>query len=267
MSTIRFHIGAHKTASTHLQMMLLSARLRAGTRYVPLKRLRRTLISPVRKRRPRLPWHRWYGGTWLFSDENVLDTTQAALRMYPEPARTLRYFLDCDLSLFLCVRRYDTFLASAYGEGLWRHRSRPFLSDLPQRRWPDVVSDLQRALPGVPVHLWCYEDYREHAHAVAQYYADGAIEAFGAPPVEHPKSGFSGRAVAEMAQFSARRPRKAEVLALRARYPIGPDAPRFDPWTPAQREQMREMYEEDLLRLAGMAELWRPGARTESPVE
>ncbi|HKK03141.1 MAG TPA: hypothetical protein VKA17_04375 [Gammaproteobacteria bacterium] len=259
MSTIRFHIGAHKTASTHLQMTLLGARLREGTRYVPLKRLRRTLVSPVRKRRPRLPWHRWYGGTWLFSDENVLGTTQDALRMYPEPARALRYFLDCGLSLFFCVRRYDTFLASAYGESLWRRRARPFPPELPQRRWPDVVSELQRDLPGVPVRLWCYEDYREHAQAVVQYYAGGAVEAFGAPPAEDPKSGFSARAVAEMAQFRARRPRKAEVLALRARYPIGPDSPRFDPWTAEQRARMREMYQEDLARLTDMAEFWRPG--------
>lgn len=263
MATIRFHIGAHKTASTHLQMTLARARLREGTRYVPLRRLRRTLISPVRKHRPRLPWHRWYGGTWLFSDENVLGTTRDALQMYPDPARALRYFLDSGLSVFLCVRHYDTFLASAHSESLWRNPYRPFPAEPPQRRWPEVVSDLQRALPGVPVHLWCYEDYREHAQAVAQYFADGAIENFGAPLAEDPKSGFSARAVAEMTHFSKRRPRKAEVLALRARYPIGPDSPRFDPWTPAQRATMREMYEEDLLRLAGMVEFWRPGAGTQ----
>lgn len=258
MSRIRFHIGAHKTATTHLQLTLARCRLAPGTRYVPLKRLRRTLISPVRKGRPRLPWHRWYGGTWLFSDENVLGTTEQALMLYPDPAHALRYFLDSGLSIFLCVRRYDSFLASAYGERLWRHPFRPFVPEMPSRRWPDVVRDLQQTLPGAPVFVWCYEDYGDHARAIAQFYADGSIQAFGAELEEQPKTGFSARAVAELARFTDSRPSKSQVLELRRRFPVGPDHPRFDPWTPAQRRELATMYEQDLRVLVEMARLWRP---------
>jgi hypothetical protein len=258
MSDIRFHIGAHKTATTHLQMTLAGCAFAAGTRYVPLKRLRVTLTSPVRNGRPRIPWHRWHKGTWLFSDENILGTTENSLRMYPDPARDLRYFLDCGLSVFLCVRRYDTFLASAYGERLWRHRYRPFEAVPPARRWPDVLRDLQDGLPGVPVHVWRYEDYREHAAAIAQFYAGGAIEAFGPPLEEDPKSGFSARAVEAMARFSDRRPRKTQVLAIRSANPIGPNSPRFNPWSEAQQAELAAMYAADLEALAQMATLWTP---------
>jgi hypothetical protein len=258
MTQIRFHIGAHKTATTHLQMTLARATFTPGTRYVPVKRLRVALVSPVRKGRLRLPWHRWYAGTWLFSDENVLGTTENSLRMYPDPAHALRYFLDCELSLFLCVRRYDTFLASAYGERLWRHRYQPFAAALPARRWPDVIHDLQRDLPGVPVYVWRYEDYRENAAAIMQFYAGDAIADFGAPLEQDPKSGFSGRAVAEMVRFSAARPRKAQVLQLREEFPISESYPRFNPWSVEQQARLQEMYAEDLERIGQVAELWRP---------
>lgn len=259
MTQIRFHIGAHKTATTHLQLTLAGCSFAPGTRYVPLKRLRLTLVSLVRRGRPRLPWHRWYSGTWLFSDENILGTTANSLLMYPDPARHLGYFRDCELSIFLCVRSYDTFLASAYGERLWRHPYQPFPAEPPARRWTDVVADLQRGLPGVPIHCWRYEDYRDHAQEIARYYAGGAITGFGPPLREDPKSGFSAQAVEALARFSRRRPRKSEVLAIRDRFPIGPDSPRFDPWTEAARTRLREQYATDLETLAGRVELWRPG--------
>jgi hypothetical protein len=264
VSRIRFHIGAHKTATTHLQLTLAGSRLAPGTRYVPLKRLRVTLISPVRKGRPRLPWHRWYRGTWLFSDENILGTTEQALRLYPDPAKALRYFVDSGLSIFLCVRRYDSFLASAYGERLWRHPFRPFDPVVPVRRWPDVARDLQQALPGTPVFVWRYEDYGEHAKAIAQFYAGGSIEEFGPGLDEQPKTGFSARAVAELARYHSVRPTKAQVLALRQRFPAGDEFPRFDPWTPAQRGELAAMYEQDLHTLEQMVQLWRPAAATSS---
>lgn len=260
MSRIRFHIGAHKTATTHLQLTLAGCSFVAGTRYVPLKRLRRTLTSPVRKGRPHLPWHRWFGGTWLFSDENILGTTEQALQLYPDPARALRAFADCGLSVFLCVRCYDSFLASAYGERLWRHRYRPFSAELPSRRWTDVVAELQRELPAVPVFVWKYEDYRDHAREIAQHYAGGAISAFGPDLPLDPKSGFSAQAVAEMARFAQQRPAKAQVLQIRSRYPVSDAYPRFNPWSPVQQAQLREMYAEDLGALAPITELWTPAA-------
>lgn len=51
MTRTRFHIGAQKTATTHLQMTLRRCELAPGTRYMPLKRLRRLLTSRVRKGR------------------------------------------------------------------------------------------------------------------------------------------------------------------------------------------------------------------------
>lgn len=258
MTRIRFHIGAHKTATTHLQLTLAGSRLAPGTRYVPLKRLRRWLVSPVRKGRPRLPWHRWYRGTWLFSDENVLGTTADALRLYPEPAAALEYFADCDLSLFLCVRSYESFLPSAWGERLWHHAFQPFEAGLPVRRWTDLVADLKSALPGVPIHVWRYEHYREHAEAIARYYADDAIEDFPLRRPARPKSGFSARAVAELEPYAGTRVGKRRLQQVRARFPVGDSFPRFDPWSDGQKRELREMYQVDLERMSSMARVWQP---------
>ncbi|MBI3155074.1 MAG: hypothetical protein HYZ20_06670 [Burkholderiales bacterium] len=260
MTAIRFHIGAHKTATTHLQLTLAHCRLAPGTRYVPLGWLRRTLTSPVRHGRPHLPWQRWYGGTWLFSDENILGTTAQGLKLYPDPARALRHFADTGLSVFLCVRRYDEFLVSAWGERLWHHGFEPFAAELPARRWTDLVRDLRRDLRGVPVHVWRYEDYRIHAQSIAQHYAGGAIEAFGAPLAQDPKSGFSARAVQELADRGSRRVGKRELLALRAAHPVRTASERYDPWSAAQKDALAAMYDEDLASLRRMAELWLPPA-------
>lgn len=258
MTRIRFHIGAHKTATTHLQMTLAGCDLAAGTRFVPLKRLRRLLTSRVRKGRPILPWHRWYGGTWLFSDENILGATANALRMYPQPASALRYFADCELAIFLCVRSYDTFLPSAWGERLWHHPVMPFEAELPRRRWIDVVDDLQAALPGVAIHAWRYEDYRAHAAAIAQYYAEGAIERFPPPLESPPKSGFSARAVEELERYAGSKVGKRRLQRIRAQFPVGEAFPRFDPWSEEQRRTLESMYDEDVARLRDRVEVWLP---------
>lgn len=260
MTRIRFHIGAHKTATTHLQMTLARCELARGTRYVPLKRLRRLLTSRVRKRRLVLPWHRWYRGTWLFSDENILGTTANALALYPDPAAALRYFADCELSIFLCVRHYETFLPSAWGERLWHHPVRPFRPVLPKRRWSDLVGDLQSALPDVPIRVWRYEDYREHAEAVIRYYAGGAVERLPGPLGARPKSGFSDRAVAELERHAGLKVGKGGLRAIRERFPVSDEYPRFDPWSEEQKRELGEMYAEDLAALEERVEVWRPGA-------
>lgn len=257
MTTIRFHVGAHKTASTHLQMMLSRCSFETGTRHVPLKRLRHTLITPVRKSRPRLPWHRWYKGTWLFSDENVLGTSANGLLIYPEPAKALRYFLDCRLSVFLCIRAYDTFLTSAWGERLWHHPFQPFVARPPQRRWADLVRDLQQALPGTPIHVWQYEDYREHARQIAQFFAGGAITDFGPPVETSPKSGFSGQAVQALSDCQGKRAGKSRILRAREQFPVSDRYPRFDPWSDALKAELSEMYTEDLRVIADIADLWQ----------
>lgn len=258
MTRIRFHIGAHKTATTHLQMTLAGCRLQAGTRYVPLKRLRRLLTSRVRKGPFVVPWHRWYNGTWLFSDENILGTTAEGLRIYPEPGQALKYFADCDLAVFLCVRSYDTFLPSAWGERLWHHPFQPFEATRPARRWSHVVEDLRAALPGVPIHVWRYEDYREHAEAIAQYYADDAIAAFPTATTARPKSGFSQAAVAAMARHAGARIGRRKLEAIRQRYPVGATNARFDPYTAPQKETLRACYDEDLNKISQQARIWTP---------
>jgi hypothetical protein len=258
MTRIRFHIGAHKTATTHLQMTLAGCRLAPGTRFVPLKRLRRWLTSPVRKGRPFLPWHRWYDGTWLLSDENILGNSANVRRMYLEPGRALSYFADCDLSLFMAIRSYETFLPSAWGERLWRHPFEPFEPAIPERRWTDIVADLQDALPGVPIQVWRYEDYRENAHAIIQAYAGGAVERFPPELPTPPKSGFSAAAIEALSRYAGRYPGRRRIRRIRQRYPVGDAHARFDPWTEEQKAILRALYAEDVEALRERVAFWTP---------
>lgn len=258
MTRIRFHIGAHKTATTHLQRTLARSRLAPGTCYVPLKRLRRLLTSPVRKGRPFFPWHRCYGGTWLFSDENILGNSINVRRMYREPASALKYFADCELELFLAIRSYETFLPSAWAERLWRHPFEPFEPAIPTRRWTDVIADLQSALPHVPIHVWRYEDYRSHAEAIIRFYADDAVQSLAPELAGRPKSGFSGRAIAELSEYAGRHPGRRRIRQIRRRFPVSEAFPRFDPWSAEQKATLQAMYAEDVAVLKRRVRFWTP---------
>jgi|GEM_PF-4905966 len=259
MTRIRFHIGAHKTATTHLQMTLAGCRLAPGTCYVPLKRLRRLLTTPVRKGRPFLPWHRWYRGTWLLSDENILGNSSNVRRMYEDPGRALQYFSDCRLELFMAIRSYDRFLPSAWAERLWRHPFEPFEPVIPRRRWTDVVADLQAALPGVPIHVWRYEDYQDQADSIIRAYSDGAVSAFSVRPSGRPKRGFSAKAIAHLSLYEGSYPGRLRIRQIRQRYPIGPEYPRFDPWSELQRAKLKAMYAEDVEALRDRVRFWQAG--------
>lgn len=108
--------------------------------------------------------------------------------------------------------------------------------ELPACRWTDLDDDLQSVLPGIPIHVWRYEDYRQHAEAIIRYYADDAIERFAPPTASRPKSGFPARGVAELQRFASKKVGKRHLHEIRERLPVSDADPRFDPWSEAQKK-------------------------------
>lgn len=121
-----------------------------------------------------------------------------------------------------------------------------------------MVADLQSDLPGVPIHVWRYEDYRAHSEAILRFYTEDAIERFAPPMQGRPKSGFSGRAVAELERHAGSKVGKRRLRAIRERFPVSREYPRFDPWSEAQKRRLGEMYAEDLAELEQRVDLWQP---------
>ncbi|MEO0682051.1 MAG: hypothetical protein AAF192_16730, partial [Pseudomonadota bacterium] len=141
----RIHLGAHKTATTHLQGALAARRkdlLRAGVEYVPLHRMRKAQVQSLRKRldgegagRPArraaliealLPNGPRRAAVAL-SDENLIGIPMTLLRrgLYPKAGRAVRFLSSladdgAELRLFLATRSLDTLLPSTYAEAARR---------------------------------------------------------------------------------------------------------------------------------------------------
>jgi hypothetical protein len=184
--SIAFHIGVHKTATSHLQRSLLLASddlANQGVRYYGPDHFRlpgRTIsaLFGLRERRAKRPPQdqltlmRKSADRIVFSEENFIGTLAHTISRdiefgYPNAnikiARLARA-LDRPIDLFLCLRNPTAMINSVYSQLLRGNKIMPFdtfKAMVPMARgdWADLVTRL-RETPGVG-HLvvWTYEDY------------------------------------------------------------------------------------------------------------
>jgi hypothetical protein len=284
--TWRIHVGAHKTATTHLQETLtlirpdLAAR---GIDYLPNPLIRHQKLSwTLWRRRPiaRLPLigpahMRDAIETTLdplrigpeivaLSEENILGVPHQILEptFYPQADQSLSRLsslgLRAHLELFLSIRSYDALLPSAYVESL-KHGTAPrggfgsvrerLLAVPPS--WYDLVARIRAAAPGVRLQIWRQEDYRANAQAIMETFCGCPLGQL--PEVSDPTwtRSPSATAVAEAERLPADLPR-AERLARVMEIFGGsePDGDRFSPFSDVERRQLRARYDADLGRIA-----------------
>ncbi len=188
--SIAFHIGAHKTATSHLQRSLLRARdilAVKGVRYYGPDYFRlpghtiqalfgfRAGVANGGALRPasdQLALLRKDGHRLVFSEENFIGplnqpygrTMKRRYKAADARLHALARAIGQDVDVFLAVRRPTAFINSAYCQMLLGGRVQPIA--VYQRRnplstvdWVDLVSRV-RATPGVGgVTVWQYEDY------------------------------------------------------------------------------------------------------------
>lgn len=277
----RIHIGAHKTATTHLQETLTVVRPALAARgldYIPNPLVREALLArKIWQRRPlaRLPLvgprHmreaieavvaplRLGPETVVLSEENILGVPEQILRQpfYPQAAQSIARLASlagrARLVMFLSIRGYDTLLPSAYAESLKFRPPRPggFVGARLAARppsWHDLVSQIHRAAPGVPLRIWRQEDYRENAAAIMSEVC--GLELGPLPDISDPSWTRSptveGIRAAEALDpglsMQARRERVGEIYATA-------EGERFRPFDEAERATLRARYEADLARI------------------
>ena len=184
LQLINLHVGAHKTASTHLQRRFMAGRdtlrahgvvfdgpqqWRGPTKGWSFPKIRNPLQTILRRRRG-LKKYAPEAPVWLVSEENIAGLPRDLLRpgpLYhrlPDRVRHFeRLFRQADLRLFLSVRSYDDFFRSMYCELLRKFALPPFGSFYDDeifagRSWYDVVAGLVDVLPEDAIILWRYED-------------------------------------------------------------------------------------------------------------
>ena len=283
---IVLHLGAHKTATTHLQHSLIAHRIplwEAGIRtYMPphLRGNGRSLEA-----RFDLPINRKVTGTGpspdavrarlignaarvVVSEENfigVLQTRKGRVRLplYPRARQRLMMLIPVlapsqGVDLCFALRDPATFLNSAYGQILMGGHvidTDTFKADNPLGAvdWVDIVTRL-RATPGVNrLTLWRQEDYRDLFPAITRVLlGDDSPTVLPAAEVIHP--GLSRAAVRHVLTGAA------EATQARALFPIGPDHAPFDAFTPEERDLSHEYYAVQLAEIAALpgVDLLRP---------
>lgn len=286
MTTVRewrLHLGAHKTATTHLQHSLLRHRealAEQGVDYLPMdqvRRLRLTLHQGRRRWRVRLGWPmrrriealvaplRLGPDRIAISEENLLGISPDLLKgsFYPKAELQLAAFAPLsgggrELRLFLSVRSFETLLPSAYVQTL---RGMSFPGGFAPVRaaalnrppsWAELVARIRRTLPQARLRLWTFEDYGAHDREILSRFVGAEIPTGEPlPPPESTRSP-SARAIAEMERLEdglgyLDRTRAAAKIAARDAERGGGE--RFAPFSDAERALLQEAYAEDLARL------------------
>ena len=285
---IYLHLGAHKTATTYLQMRLqrnATLLARAGVYVPPLLMLRRR-TSKLLGRAARPGFSGIYGRSRLarelgaltceavqsgasrmvLSEENLIGGCNKVTDrggFYPEARRRLavlaRALPQEPREVMLALRSYAGFYTSAFGEWLRKGgRYRPFDQTLKQKflteagGWPGLVADIRAAFPGARLVVWDFDDWSDLEPMVLARMVGPAAHDLSPLP-ERPLTGLSARAVEALGEAAATgAPPDADTVSrLIATYPKGRDHPAFDPWTAAEHFLLAARYAADLAQIRG----------------
>jgi len=284
------HIGAHKTASTHLQKTLSLNRdilAQQGCVYFGPDRLRRDLKIPGLHRRPNAIRHRIkplldaiqaeqaMGRRLLLSDENIMGggPKPPALAqgevLYPKLQNQMTVLLDAlelrDVTVCLALRNPLDLLVSAWGHQFRRGNLEgfeQFCEDVAPLalRWSDVVLRL-RSCSGVKrVLIWRHEDYSSLLNplvgALSGCRPDTALKTLAQERGSAFLIGPSARAIELVPKLVADEPGLDAKLALRRamrQFPKSLDHPAPQPFPADHVAQAKAQYQADWDRLAATA--------------
>ncbi|MEL7463374.1 MAG: hypothetical protein AAFN79_04870 [Pseudomonadota bacterium] len=280
--SIHLHLGAHKTATTHIQAILRENAPRlaaAGLEWAPPSELRALIgrgrtaaaqMAPIPSLRAAVAaerLRRWARGRTrlILSDENSLGLTTEMMEtgaLYPAARARLRLLRNAargrPLAVFLAIRDYAPFFTGVHAQSIrdgaalaLTERDLRRLAALP-RRWPNVIADIRRALPGAALTIWRFEDY-------------GALKA------EIPRLITGIDDLAPHRRVSMRTPSAPAIEAIFAAAAARPDGripkedyarlrqsidgPRYMPFDERRQARMSAVYAEDIAALKAVPDI------------
>lgn len=279
VTELRVHLGAHKTATTHLQDSLVAHRdaiAHAGIDYIPREDfgpLQRRFSNPDHWRKRLWSWPvkqlflkqfrelRSGATTVLLSDEDLLGFSYDlfTLPVYRDlrglhVVRSLAR--DTKLTLFLSIRAFDQILPSAYAQTIkaiapkpgWMDEIRAGIAQSPPS-WVELVGRLKAMFPQATLHVWCQEDYRGHSQEILSFFVGRDVGQFPKlpPPVRTTSPSNEAIEAAERVDPSlsmeARRKRVREIFY--EKLPAGDGRAPFEPLDDGEVALLRERYEAD----------------------
>ncbi len=283
LTTVALHLGAHKTATSHLQQSISAARDEigaAGVRFKGPNELRRAGHSiaehfgldgsaavdvPKRLGKMLNGAHRL-----VLSEENFwgvlhIKGGQIPLPLYPNAIPRLAALVAAlrpvPLDLFVAVRDPAAFVTGAYSQLLLAGYCPPVdqfrkANGFDLIDWADLVERIVTVTGAASVTVWRYEDYQDVLPQILALML--GIEAAHAvqPIARKVHASLSSRAVAEALAGASKTETMAEAgqRAAQARkaHPISSRNPKFDLWRGDERATSTAVYEAQLLRIENL---------------
>lgn len=280
MTEIRLYLGAHKTATTHLQGIMLANRAplaAAGVKLSAPQDVRREWLPAYFKAVRALsdtgeipgdlaePLRAWMPATgdWILTEENIIGVPIELLNqpgIYPHAGKrlaTLRaLFPEARLKLFFSVRGYDGFWRSMYSEIV---RNRGFLTfeefwkpkAFAKRSWVDTVAKFAAELPQADIVLWKFEDFgavQDTALAQITGQADIApmVAAYKAEPTRPSLSQKALQVLGDIVPVVGREQGLKLTERINNHYAVAAGHAPFQPFDADQVAEMRAAYARDL---------------------
>lgn len=275
--SVAFHVGVHKTATSHLQRSLNKAAVglaMRGVRFYGPKAFREPGMTlparfGLRQNGPapdtalddlRLDGHRL-----VLSEENYIGALNhpkgfGIKSRYADAGQRLAALAEamgCEIDVFLCVRRPTTFLNSAYCQMLLGGRVQTVgayqkRNPLSSVDWVQLVAGI-RAAPGVGrLFVWRHEDYAAvFAQIIASLVTPEAADRV-VPIPRHVNRGLSVQAVQRVLAAPDAHPDARLAADARRTYPVEDGFPSFDGFTPADHEIGDAIYARQIAAIAAL---------------
>ncbi|EBA05099.1 hypothetical protein RB2150_13456 [Rhodobacteraceae bacterium HTCC2150] len=275
LKSVSLHLGAHKTATTHLQRSLARAHRRLRQRGIGLhvaEKLRNegVIMGPdVEKSASPETIQTWRNHfikatdgfeRVVISDENLLGAHHRPglpphLKMYKTAAKRLakleQVFADTEMTVFLGIRNPTDYLESSFSQSLVHGRwasVEEFLESAPVAsiQWAPLVKSLAERLPVV---LWRYEDYSQLFPQIISNLVDPELADRIKPEGQKHQIGLSVKAVEMILDnkvLHAVRTRAEFALSVRDMFPPENETDKFRFYDRLSRMEGMTAYEKDV---------------------
>lgn len=279
--TVAFHIGVHKTATSHLQDALSTAQeaMRAGGvhyfgpdgfrlpgRTIPAQfGLRSKAAVPHPAAVERLSRMAAGGHRVVMSEENFIGSLNPTDGVRENPryraaARRLNGLAEAmgqKIAVFVALRRPTTFVNSAYCQSLLGGNFGPISAYLAQNGpedidWHAMIKSIHDAPNIAEITVWRYEDYAALFTQITTALVGAEVAGHLMPSERRINRGLSSAAVAEVLHRHADTTIDLPASVARHMLSVDDGYPAFDAFSPQIHEASEIAYAAQLDRIASL---------------
>ena len=272
--TIKLYIGAHKTATTHIQSVLehnhknleqhnikLSTPNELRKSWLPnfLNLCHKKNLRQIEALKQELP----NSGIWILSDENFAGTPydfKIHKGMYPNVGQRLKclkeLFPNTKIELYFSIRSYETFYRSTYLEVVRNRGYIPFEEYYNEERfkdnsWLDVIEMFTSVIPEENITLWRYEEIKILMPTILNNITglNNAKELISNYPIEKTRESLSKKTIKVLASLSSvmsQEESKKTIEILNNKYPLGDKYSKFIAFNLQKSKIFQEEYKQNI---------------------